>query len=319
MAELPLTAASDESAFLVPVVLPPPLPFDADLLAGQLAASSIAMYQRDFTAYVGYGAKHALDPLQPATLARWRTWLAQATTLSPNTINRMLSAVKRLMAEAAEQGYLSHEVAEAFQDLKGVKRAALKERLKPNARTRIAPDQMRQLQAAPGKEGLRALRDAALLATLASSGLRVSEAARLTCRQILQEGEDFLLSVRGKNEEEDSRALLSREAKQLIDAWLTARPIESAYVFTAFAGRGESRLTACPLTARAIEYLIDAYARACKLPHVTPHDLRRFLGTILAKQDIRRAQKALRHKRIDTTATHYVLDELEPGLSNDLY
>jgi integrase/recombinase XerD len=262
---------------------------------------------------------YALDPLQPATLARWRTWLAQTTTLSPNTINRMLSAIKRLTAEAAEQGYLSHEVVEAFQDLKGVKRAALKERLKPNARTRIAPEQMRQLQAAPGQEGLRALRDAALLATLASSGLRVSEAASLTCRQIIQEGEDFLLLVRGKNEEDESRALLSREAKRLIDVWLLTRPVESAYVFTAFAGRGEGRLTARPLSARAIEYLVAEYARACKLQHVTPHDLRRFLGTILAKQDIRRAQKALRHKRIDTTATHYVLDELEPGLSNDLY
>ena len=152
----------------------------------------------------------------------------------------MLSAVKRLMAEAAEQGYLRHEVAEAFQDLKGVKRAALKERLKLNARTRIVPEQMRQLQAAPGNEGLRALRDGALLATLASSGLRVSEAASLTCRQILQEGEDFVLLVRGKNEEQDSRALLSLEAKQLMDAWLQSRPIESLYVFTAFAGRGRA-------------------------------------------------------------------------------
>jgi hypothetical protein len=50
MVELPLTASGEESASLVPVVLPPPLPFDADLLAGQLAASSIAIYRRDFTA-----------------------------------------------------------------------------------------------------------------------------------------------------------------------------------------------------------------------------------------------------------------------------
>ena len=35
--------------------------------------------------------------------------------------------------------------------------------------------------------------------------------------------------------------------------------------------------------------------------------------------DIRKAQKALGHKRFDTTARHYVLDELEPGLTDDLY
>jgi len=32
-----------------------------------------------------------------------------------------------------------------------------------------------------------------------------------------------------------------------------------------------------------------------------------------------RAQKALSHKRIDTTAQQYVLDELEEGLADDLY
>jgi hypothetical protein len=43
------------------------------------------------------------------------------------------------------------------------------------------------------------------------------------------------------------------------------------------------------------------------------------VGTRLAAKDIRKAQKALGHKRIDTTARHYVLDELEAGLTDDLY
>jgi len=52
---------------------------------------------------------------------------------------------------------------------------------------------------------------------------------------------------------------------------------------------------------------------------VKPHDLRRFVGTQLAKGDIRKAQKALGHKRIDTTARHYVLDDIEVGLTDHLY
>jgi hypothetical protein len=39
---------------------------------------------------------------------------------------------------------------------------------------------------------------------------------------------------------------------------------------------------------------------------------------LLVKRDIRRAQKALGHPRIDTTAQHYVRDELEEGLTDDL-
>ena len=318
MDELPLAGAPALSS-PTPFNGVPVLPFDPELLAGQLAASSIKMYRRDFTGYVGAAVAQGLDPLHPATLARWRTALAKNTALSPNTINRMLSAVKRLMEEAAEQGYLSHEVAEAFQDLKGIKRAALKERLKKDARTFIAPEDMRRLQKMPDVSTLRGLRDVALLATLASSGLRVSEAASLTRAQITRQGEEYVLLVRGKNEEEYTRALLSREAGQFIEHWIAHRPVESRFIFTSFAVRGQSRLSARPMTSQAIEQVVDHYARACQLEHIKPHDFRRFLGTTLAKRDIRQAQKALRHKRIDTTATHYVLDELEPGLSNELY
>src|SRR6266496_4151696 len=69
----------------------PLLPFDTSILAGQLAPSSIAMYRRDFATYLSFaGSREAA--LDATTFARWRTWLAQSTELSPNTINRMLAA-----------------------------------------------------------------------------------------------------------------------------------------------------------------------------------------------------------------------------------
>ena len=38
-----------------------------------------------------------------------------------------------------------------------------------------------------------------------------------------------------------------------------------------------------------------------------------------AAGDIRKAQRALGHNHVDTTARHYVLDQLELGLTDDLY
>ena len=76
------------------------IPFDAAILAGLLAPSSIAMYARDFGAYLQFAGSPAAA-LDPAALARWRAVLTTDTPLSPNTINRMLSAVKRLLKEAA--------------------------------------------------------------------------------------------------------------------------------------------------------------------------------------------------------------------------
>jgi integrase len=47
---------------------------------------------------------------------------------------------------------------------------------------------------------------------------------------------------------------------------------------------------------------VHGYADQVGLSHIKPHDFRRFVGTPRAKRDIRRAQKALGHTRIDTTA-----------------
>lgn len=304
-----------------PATIVPPSPtslaFDAEILAGQLAPSSIAMYRRDFLAYLDFAASPEAA-LQSATLARWRAHLAQETDKSPNTINRMISAVKRLMREAAAQGYIDHATAASFDQVSGVKTAALKHRIKANARVRIEPVEMRQVCETPKPDRLIGVRDAALLAALAGSGLRVSELASLTQAQVRPKGSSYIVLVKGKNDVDYREAPLSREAYSLIADWLAARPVASDYIFTSFDGRGQ-RLTARPLSPEAVWKIVRKYAQAAGLDDVKPHDFRRFVGTQLAQRDIRRAQKALGHKRIETTARHYVLDELEPGLTDNLY
>jgi hypothetical protein len=59
-------------------------------------------------------------------------------------------------------------------------------------------------------------------------------------------------------------------------------------------------------------------AEEAGLEDVKPHDLRPLVGTQLTAGDIRKAQKPLGQKRIGATAPHYVLDDVEPGLTDDL-
>lgn len=260
------------------------------LLAGQLAPKSIAIYARDVRAYLRFAGSPPAA-LDAATLARWRAHLAANTALSPHTINRMLAAVKRLIKEAAIQGHLDHTIAEPFAKISGVKVAALKERTKPNARTRITPVAMRRLCDAPDPATLKGLRDQALLATLASSALRVDELATLTWGQIEPKDGGYLVQVRGKNDTEYREAPLSREAHALIEHWLAARPVTSDSIFTSFGGRG-GRASAAPMSAVSVWRTVQHYAGLVGLAHVKPHDFRRFVGTQLAKGDIRRAQYA---------------------------
>jgi len=297
---------------LISVVLPDPA-----ILVGQLAPASIAGYQRDIAAYRRF-CDDLQTALEPTSLARWRTHLAQATRLSPHTINRRLAAVKRLVHEAAAQGYVDVATAEAFRRVAGVQVAALRARLKATARTRITPGQMRLLCEAPDRMTGIGWRDRALLHTLATSGCRVSEVVTLTTTQLRSRDGNFFLAVLGKNQTEHRTTPLSHEAYASIQAWLARRPVESVYVFTSFAGKGH-RPTARPMHLSAAWRAVQRYAQRVGLAHVKPHDFRRFVGTELARRDIRLAQKALGHKRIETTARHYVLDELAGGLTDGLY
>ena len=298
--------------------------FDVSILAGQVAESTIKMYRRDFAAYAKFAGGFE-QAMQPETLARWRAHLAQETESSPNTINRMLSAVKRLMQEAAQQGYTTHERAEQFAQVAGVKVKALKQRQKATARTKVSAEQMRAICTAPDPETLPGKMHRALLATLASSGLRISEAVTLTPDQIEYGVDDdgnagYVVQVMGKNETEPAPRPLSHEAYRLICLWLEARPVDSEYIFTGFAGRGGREPRTAHIHSVSAWQIVKRYSEAVGVPNVKPHDFRRFVGTTLAKsRGIRAAQKALGHKRIETTARHYDLSELERGMTDNLY
>jgi integrase/recombinase XerD len=290
------------------------------MLAGQLAPSSLAMYQRDITAYAKYATQHDKDTTNPQTLIAWRNELALSSSMSPNTINRMISAVKRIVKEASTNELLPETIALKFASIDGVKIRAMKSRLKTNARTRISAIEMRKLCEAPDTSTLIGIRDRALLSTLASSGIRASELASLTLSQIRpsEDGKHYFVEICGKTDTEKRDAPLSKEAYKLINEWIEVRTIESDYIFTSFEGRG-NRMQDTPMSETGVWKCIVKYAGMVGISDVKPHDFRRFLGTQIAKKDIRKAQKALGHKSIETTARHYVLDELEPGLSDDLY
>ena len=134
----------------------------------------------------------------------------------------------------------------------------------------------RRLCEAPDLHTLHGLRDRALLATLASSGCRVSEVVALTTTQIVVSAGRFQVQVMGKHQ-------------------------------------------TAPLSTTAVRQLLRHYAAVAGLPPVTPHDFRRFVGTQLAKRDVRQAQRALGHADIATTAKHYIFDELEVGVTDGLY
>lgn len=147
------------------------------------------------------------------------------------------------------------------------------------------------------------LRDRAILELLFSTGLRVSELARLNRDQINFDSREF--GVIGKG----GRArvvFLSDSAAFWLDKYFEARvdPWKPAFIRYAkekdYADDGEKMR----LTSRSVERIVDKYVRAAKLPvKATPHTLRHSFATDLLSNgaDLRSVQEMLGHKNISTT------------------
>lgn len=158
------------------------------------------------------------------------------------------------------------------------------------------------------REKIAGLRDYAILRTLYSTGLRISELVNLDRDQINLETREF--RVRGKGSKYRI-VFLSDEAVAALSAYLSARKDEWKPVFINH-GRGKEKTTASQMgnnenrriTTTMVQYLIRNYAQAAGLvKKVTPHKLRHSFATELLKNgaDIRSVQEMLGHSSITTT------------------
>lgn len=292
-----------------------------EALAGRHTTRTTEEYTWDAIVYLRFCHFDADHALKPATLRAWRAYMVDETTLSPNTINRRLIAIKTLVKASAIVGAIKHTLAYEFSLVERVQIAPLRERLKPHTRVLLTPEQVRALCQAPDPTTLVGLRDRALLITLASSGIRIHEAATLKRHDIVPLGPGWSLSVLGKGQDTTRQAPLSKEAYVWTQRWLKARDhlVQSEWVFTAL-DYGGKHAVGHPLSRNSLIQRVKEYTAQVGLGHISAHHLRRFVGSTVAKtHGLRQGQKALGHKVMKTFEAYYLLDDMEPGLTDELF
>ncbi len=157
-------------------------------------------------------------------------------------------------------------------------------------------------------------RDKAILETLFSTGLRVSELSNLKRDQINLAREEF--TVRGKGNK-IRLVFLSPEAKQALSTWLKVRRDNAPYLFIRYRRQQQDQIEGIrPLTPRSVQRLIKKYALLVGISKkVTPHVMRHTFATDLLRNqaDIRSVQKLLGHANIATTQvyTHLADEQLK--------
>lgn len=156
------------------------------------------------------------------------------------------------------------------------------------------------------------MRDKAILETLFSTGLRVSELSKLKSEDINLKKDEF--TVRGKGDKLRI-VFLTDDAKDWIRRYRALRTDVSPFLFVrhdrAASGASEPK----PLTPRSIQRLVNKYARSAGITKkITPHVLRHSFATDLLASgaDIRSVQSMLGHASITTTQiyTHVTNQQL---------
>lgn len=162
---------------------------------------------------------------------------------------------------------------------------------------------LQSLLEAPDTTKKDGVRDRAILETLFSTGLRVSELASLDRDTInLGRGEFGIVGKGGK----ERVVFISDSAALWLEKYLSVRHDSFKPLFIRFQGKidlGNSG-EAMRLTPRSIERVVEKYVKALGLPvKATPHTLRHSFATdlLINGADIRSVQEMLGHSNISTT------------------
>lgn len=216
------------------------------------------------------------------------------------TIARRLAAVRSFGKYLCREGVLEQNPALGL-------RAPRQEKKLPHFLTLA---DIHKLLAAPPNTDWAGRRDRAILETLYSSGIRVSELVGLDLNAV--DLNDGVITVRGKGKKE-RLALLVPDAITAVRRWLDDRAplLQGTDTNAVFLNNKGGRLTT-----RSVGRLLAKHLRSAGLdPRTSPHTLRHSFATHMldAGADIRGVQELLGHKSLATTQiyTHVTTQRLQ--------
>ncbi len=213
-----------------------------------------------------------------------------------SSIGRKLAAIRAFFRYLLREGLAAKNPAELVSTPKKEKRVPF----------HLNIDEVTSLVEAPQSTGILSLRDRAILETLYSCGIRVSELTGLNVGDV--DMDERLVRVLGKGNKERI-VPVGGQARNALAAYLASRNTpapDSPLILNARGGR---------LTGRSVARIIDKYIlRIAAMKKISPHTLRHTFATHMLEggADLRAIQELLGHSSLSTTQkyTHVSIDRL---------
>src|ERR1700704_697678 len=194
-----------------------------------------------------------------ATVSAWRVSLEDRRLGSSSIIIRM-SAIRKLAAEAADNGMLAPELAAGISRVKSAKTQGIR------VGNWLSLRQAQALLSAPDITTIRGLRDRAILAVLLGCGLRRSEVAALTFTHLQQrDGRWYIVDLVGKHGRVRT-APMPTWVKVAVDAWACPADVMQGHVFRSV--NRADRVIGEGLGEKVVWQLIKPYAETSGVPGI---------------------------------------------------
>lgn len=265
------------------------------VLDGLNSEHSKRAYRAALTHFLTWWESQGRPALNKAVVQSYRTELQQRG-LSASAANVRMSAVRKLAAEAADNGMMPGEVANGIGRVKGVKSAGVR------VGNWLTKKQAEALINSPDLGTVQGMRDRAILAVAIGGGLRRSELAALTFEHIQQrDGRWVIVDLVGKGNRVRTVPIPSW-AKDAVDRWAAAAGIGTGRVFRGVDRWGNLDPKSQGITPQVIYNQVRHYLKKARLPGAA-HDLRRTFAHLARKggADLEQIQLSLGHASIMTT------------------
>lgn len=274
----------------------PAWPMVEAVLNGISSQHSRRAYERHLADFLDWHTSQGQPALNKALVSAYRASL-EASGKGPSSINQALSAIRKFIREAADNGAIDPAIAQAVANVKGVKSETL-----PAGRDIKRGELSALMDVCQNDDGPAGARDAAMVALLYTCGLRRAELVSLDREDYdADSGELRILHAKGRKQR---LAYVANGARAALADWLAIRGNQDGALF--YQIRRGGHVKPIRLTGQAVYTILQSRAQQAGVSEFSPHDFRRtFVGDLLdAGADIATVQSMAGHAQVTTTARY---------------
>jgi integrase/recombinase XerC len=273
----------------------------------RMSPKTLEAYRRDVSQFLAFLAEHLGGPATLKQVAKLtpsdvRAFMAarRADGIASRSLMRSLAGMRSFARFLEREGKGRVGALTAVRAPKIGK--SLPKPLSPAAATRLADADLR---AGEERAPWVLARDAAVLALLYGSGLRISEALALRRREMPAPGQGDAITVTGKGNKQRMVPVLPQVLQAVAD-YVALCPYDLSPEGPLFVGAKGG-----PLSPRIVQLAMARLRGALSLPEsATPHALRHSFATHLLSRggDLRAIQELLGHASLSTTQIYTAVD-----------